>query len=269
MDLEPFSVTALSWLPTLTNVKMGYMADRDLDNYDNIAKAKVLVIIGHSEYWTREARMNFDRFVDSGRDAMVLSGNTMWWHVRYKNDQLICFKNDPDTVIDPLDKTVLWTAPSLEYPIIKSIGADFDGGGYGQKADEGWDGYKIVLPSSPLLEGTGLQTGDILSVPTVEYDGAPVTGFAEDGTPVLDYDKLRFHKIELIGFDKGFRGSAGTVSTFIVFKKTTTSGVVINVSSTNWCSPTGMGGKSGNKVKQITTNAITKLLAKQTVFANP
>ncbi len=53
----------------------------DLEDYSEIAGAKVVVIIGHSEYWTRRARENFDRYVLEGGNALVLSGNTMWWQV--------------------------------------------------------------------------------------------------------------------------------------------------------------------------------------------
>ena len=42
-------------------------------------------------------------------------------------------------------------------------------------------------------------------------------------------------RLELIGFDRGYRVSE-TIGTFIGLQKTLTSGVIVNTSSTDWCS---------------------------------
>jgi hypothetical protein len=251
-------------------LKIGYIADIDLDDYQNLNNAQVLVLPGHNEYWTREARTNFDQFVNSGKHAIVLSGNTMWWQVRYSSDKtsLICYK-DPN--LDPegnsLLKTITWDNATLQYSIISSLGADFNRGGYGLKSDNGWDGYKFVNSNSPLLEGLTLTNGSKISLPSLEYDGAPIKSFDANGFPVIDNDILKFNKIELVGFDKGFRGTE-TVGTFIVFQRTPTSGVIVNTASTNWCSSEGIGGHDGEKIKKITLNAINKLVNHQMVFTN-
>src|SRR5690606_5306227 len=107
--VESLSAVCLKWFSTLPDFTVGFIADSDMDLYDNIVNAKVLVIAGHSEYWTREARLNFDRFVDEGGHALILSGNTMWWQVRYTEDRsgLICHKEDAlDPISDPLFKTI-------------------------------------------------------------------------------------------------------------------------------------------------------------------
>jgi hypothetical protein len=266
--LQAFSAHCLRWFTTLDDVRIGYLADSDMDDFVNLQNAGVIVIPGHSEYWTRKARENFDRFVDLGGHAVVLSGNTMWWQVRYSDDnsQLICYKDGTlDPVQDPLFKTVEWSTPLLEYPILSSIGAHFPFGGYGMKTDTGWNGYKIVAPSSPLFEGLNLNKGDIISLPTVEYDGAPIVSFDVDGYPVVDKNALNFTRIELLGFDKGFRVNE-TIATFIVFQKTESSGIIINAASTDWCSANGMGGSSGSAIKAITYNSITKLVSNAPVF---
>ncbi len=155
----------LKWFPSLSNVNIKYVADIDLDDYSTLLQSKVIMIVGHSEYWTRKARRNFDRFVDGGGHAVILSGNVMWWQVRYtdKNEGLICYREaqlDPEP--DAAMKTINWTDPNLQYPILSSIGEDFDGGGYGMNTDNGWNGYKIFSTSSPLLEGLTFKRGDIL-----------------------------------------------------------------------------------------------------------
>lgn len=268
IPLQSLSEFCLKWFTTL-DMRIGYVADADMDTFENIRHAKVLVIPGHSEYWTRQARQNFDQFVDQGGHALILSGNTMWWQVRYSEDQskLICYKDILlDPISDPLLKTIEWSTPSLEYSILSSIGSHFPNGGYGLRPDQGWNGYKIAAPTSPLFENTGLQKGDIISLPTLEYDGAPLSGYDEAGYPIINTAELNFDKIELLAFDKGYRVTE-TTATFIVFRKTPTSGIVINTSSTDWCSSNGMGGQSATTIKQITHNALTKLLNNEPVFS--
>jgi hypothetical protein len=128
----------LKWIWT-TNYNINMISDMDMDDYSEIEHAKLLIIIGHSEYWTRQARINFDRFVDSGNSALILSGNTMWWQVRYSDDktQLTCHRGydwnggsfpccyDDDDTCDPLLNTIHWNTPSLKYSILGSIGAYF------------------------------------------------------------------------------------------------------------------------------------------------
>jgi hypothetical protein len=274
MELQWQAITGLKWFITLSNLSVNYIADNDLDDYTSVQNSKIIVLVGHSEYWTRKARKNFDRFVEEGKHAIILSGNTMWWQVRYSlQHQMICYKSnyansEKDPIADPLFNTIEWDHPTLQYSILSSIGADFPRGGYGLQPDNGWDGYKIVAPQSPLLEGLGLKKGDILSLPSGEYDGAPISKFTPDGFPEIDNTILNFHRIELIGFDKGARGGKETIGTFIVFQKTPTSGIIVNGASYDWCSHRGLGGRDGDKLKTITLNAISKLLNQQNVFSN-
>ncbi len=260
----------LKWIDeTSYRLKINFLADIDLENFDNLKGSQLLIIIGHSEYWTRQARLNFDKFVDSGNNAILLSGNTMWWQVRYSIDrnQLICYKSQHDDTTNPLLETINWCDDHLKYPILNSIGGDFRYGGYGLNTDNGWDGYKICGNNSPLLEGTQLKKGDIVSLPTGEYDGAPLKKFDSDGYPIIDNSSLKFLKSEIIGFDLGWR-DVQTCGTFIAIQKTITSGIIINTATYDWCSVRGIGGKDGSKIKIITQNMIDKLLAKQNVFSS-
>lgn len=57
---------------------------------------KVLYIVGHSEYWTREAMQRVRDFLDRGGNVVCLSGNTMYWRVTHSEDGAIleCRKAD-------------------------------------------------------------------------------------------------------------------------------------------------------------------------------
>ncbi|HEY9045621.1 MAG TPA: N,N-dimethylformamidase beta subunit family domain-containing protein [Ohtaekwangia sp.] len=266
MSIETHSLEFLRWMEKQTFQDVGYITDMDMDEYREIKKASLLIVAGHSEYWTLQARKNFDRFVGDGKNALIISGNTMWWQVRYSKDknQLICYKNAKN---DPIKsgklKTINWNEITLNYPIMRSLGTDFSLAGYGRKGDKGWDGYKIIT-RSPLLENTNIKPGDIVSCASDELDGAPLSGF-NDGIPIINQDALGFQKVEIIGYDLVSRGGVEGVATWIVFKASRSSGIVINTATTDWCSRHGIG--SNPDIQTITHTMITKLFNKEYVFS--
>nr|WP_161501429.1 PVC-type heme-binding CxxCH protein [Rhodopirellula sp. SM50] len=63
------------------------MTDRDLDRNPEVLNGyQAVVINGHSEYWSARAYDGIDRYLKAGGDAIVLSGNTMFWRVTYDKD---------------------------------------------------------------------------------------------------------------------------------------------------------------------------------------
>lgn len=251
------------WLATVDGYSLDHIADHDLENPETLAQCKLLIVVGHSEYWSRRARLAFDRFVDAGGHALILSGNTMWWQIRYSADggRLICYKDSrADPVTDPRLDTINWPTPSLGYPVVPSIGADFNGGGFGRQAGNGWKGMKVVAPSSAIFAGAAVAYGEVLQMPSSEYDGAPVASVAPDGTPILDKAALGFYRADLIGYDIAYR-SRESFATWIAFRKTPHSGIVINCAANGWCAQTGMQGVDGERLRIITKNMIDLLLA--------
>ena len=273
----------LEWIHTQGSYNIQYIADSDLEDYTEIMYTRLLVVVGHSEYWTRNARLNFDSLVNSGKDAVIFAGNTMWWQVRYSDNgnTLVCYKDkvsDPEP--DPLLKTINWPDTSLHYPVLNSIGVDFIHGAYGMKPYHGWYGYKILKPDSPLLEGTGLAFNDTVSCQSKEYDATLFCSFPGNLDPVVDTTTLGFCKIELIGYDWGKSiyntGEQKSYGTFIAFKRSPSSGNIVNTGFSNWCTRNGgqgamggFGGKDSTKIKMITLNILNKLLNRDNIFAAP
>ena len=266
--LRHFAIPFLQWASN-TTYNFGYICDYDVDDHNNLSNSDIIIIPGHSEYWTRSARENFDNFINSGKDAIILSGNNMWWQVRYQDNgnKMVCYKNDSDPIGNTLLETINWFEPSLEYPIIESLGADYFHGGYGLYNDFGWDGYKIVKPESPLFAGCDFTFNEILSMPHVEIDSVPISEFLEDGTPIIDNYNLGFYKIELLAYDQVARYDDESLShgTFIALQKTETTGIIINTATTNWCKE-GFNGIDNEKVEIITRNMIDLLMEEQSVF---
>jgi len=252
-----------------------YIADIDLEDYNEISGAKLLVVIGHSEYWTRVAREHFDQFVLSGGNVLLLSGNNMWWQVRYSNDlsQMICYKRVPDPIADPALRTINWPEPSLNYPVLPSIGGDFVHGGFNG------NGFRVLSPNSPVFRGVAVKSGDLIWMPTTEYDGAPLLNSpVTSGVPRLDLSALGAYRAEIIGYmpcdrndnedETGPETPPNSVGTWIASQRTATSGVIISGASTNWCSSTGVDGENSVLVRQVIRNMIEILANHEPVFVS-
>lgn len=242
-----------------------YVCDQDLDDKELLNDTKLLVIVGHSEYWTRAARRNFDQFILKGNHALVMSGNTMWWQVRYtKNMQgMINYKSNADPIqVDSL-KTIEWFKKELNYPIESSTGLNFKYGGYGLKKDKGWDGFKVVNAEHPIFKETNLQNGAVIKCPSIEYDGFLHSGFSNDSIPIIDTSfSNRFFLYELLAFDRAIRndGLYETIGAFVITQKNPTSGKVIHIGSTNWCDLSNFYGQNKSVFQKVTKNAIYFLL---------
>jgi hypothetical protein len=249
-----------------------YLADIDLEDYSELSGSKLLVAIGHSEYWTRRARENFDEFVRGGGNALMLSGNNMWWQVRYSDDrsQMICYKLVHDPVLDPMLRTINWTNSFLEYPVLRSIGGDFLHGGFGGP------GFRVLLPNSPVFRGVAVGSDDLISIQTTEYDGAPLFNDPIiQGAPRLNLGAIDAYRAEIIGYahcmsndgaESGGNNGTPHTGAWMASQRTATSGIVINGASTNWCSNTGVGGEDGARVRQIILNMIEILANRQPLF---
>ncbi|MGN6180606.1 MAG: N,N-dimethylformamidase beta subunit family domain-containing protein [Mucilaginibacter sp.] len=264
IGLSPYAPGIFKWL-LLQSYIYNVISDADMESMDNI-KGKLLVITGHSEYWTKTARLNFDTHVNNGKPALVLSGNTMYWHARYNEtgDQLICYKDpqkDPASATE--DKTTYWYASSQQYPPVKSIGVDGSLGGFGIQSRKSFQGIKIADPTMLLFNGLNIKRGDVIPCSSHELDAGPIAGYDREGFPILDNSKLGFYKYHLIGYDIAldyFTPNKFNTATAVMFRKTPTSGAVINMATTNWCTNRYFTDPKNLTIPTITKNAIDGLL---------
>jgi len=60
------------------------ITDHDLDRHPEVLRGYQAVCVnGHSEYWSARAYEGLDRYLRAGGNAVVLSGNTMFWRVSF------------------------------------------------------------------------------------------------------------------------------------------------------------------------------------------
>jgi hypothetical protein len=162
---------------------LDYLTDYDveaeagaLDAYD------VVVLAGHSEYWSGRERDAIEAFVERGGRLAIFSGNTCFWKVRWEDEgrTLVChkWKGLEAEDVPASEATHLWSHPAFGRPEAEITGLSFLFGGYhrlGLCAARGIGGYTVYRDRHWALEGCDLYYGDVIG------DGIPLIGYENDG----------------------------------------------------------------------------------------
>ncbi|HEX8954516.1 MAG TPA: N,N-dimethylformamidase beta subunit family domain-containing protein, partial [Polyangia bacterium] len=96
-----------------------YLADSDLDVDPHVLAGRALVVLqGHTEYWTADERTAVNGAVGDGTNLVVFGANDLYWQVRYESTNgnprrvVVCYKDyvsiDPFQSTDPTHVTDLW-----------------------------------------------------------------------------------------------------------------------------------------------------------------
>jgi hypothetical protein len=176
---------------------LDYLTDYDLDVEDGaLDPYDVVILAGHSEYWSGRERDAIETFVERGGRLAIFSGNTCFWKVRWEDEgrTLVChkWKGFEAEDVPPADATHLWSHPAFGRPEAQITGLSFLFGGYhrlGLCAARGAGGYTIYRDRHWALEGCDLYYGDVIgeAIPLLGYenDGC-VLAFGDDGLPRAD-----------------------------------------------------------------------------------
>lgn len=236
--------------------------DRDpalLAHYD------VLVIAGHSEYWSRPERRQMQQLVDRGGRLIILGGNTCWWQVRFENDHrtMVCYKSavaDPMYGIDNSIVTENWSRDPIDEPENSLIGVSFAHGGYVNRDSlllwsNGNGGFTAYHADSWIFDSTNVRDGDIFG------QRSSVVGYEVDGAL---YRWSRDSMLELIGADRTPRnfqilGMAPAVSeaggvtgaATLGYYTNENGGAVFNAATINWTDGLALGDTA---ITMITRN---------------
>lgn len=165
---------------------LDYLTDGDLDAEPNaLAGYGVVILVGHSEYWTERQRDQIERFVDAGGKLAIFSGNTCFWKVRFEAEgaRFIChkwrgFEADPVAADHPQTATHLWSHRAFARPEASITGLSFLFGGYhrlGLCVARGQGGYTVYDEHHWALDGADLFWGDVIGA------ALPLLGYENDG----------------------------------------------------------------------------------------
>jgi hypothetical protein len=188
-----------------TNVDIHSASDSNfLNNY------KLLLSVGHDEYWSWEMRDNVENFVSQGGNVAFFTANTCWWQVRYEpqedidNRLLVCYKEQYDDVThtynpneDPylelsypdIRKTTSnWRRPPADRPENDMTGEGFIFGAFNPEPKPDAE-YEVILNKHWLFKGTGLvyQNTFGLYTESIEYQ---TIGYETDGVEFTSSDPL-------------------------------------------------------------------------------
>jgi N,N-dimethylformamidase beta subunit-like, C-terminal len=163
---------------------VAYQADvdtaRDPGSFEG---RRIVVVSGHSEYWTKGMRDTFEHARDSGVDLAFFGANAAYWQIRYEEDfrTIAGYKSsagDPET--DPALETDLFrilVPPRYECAL---MGVQHQGG----ELDWTTDGDYVVTEAARTdawLSGAGFTPGDVLpGIVSREVDTIPSSQTAED-----------------------------------------------------------------------------------------
>jgi hypothetical protein len=256
---------------TGNEIPFAVATDSDLEDPALLPGYELLVLVGHSEYWTSTARANVEAFNAAGGHIAVFGGNTMWWQVRLEDSgrKMVVYKSaaqDPlNGVNNPL-VTVNWFAPPVYRPENLLFGASFRNSGYTNRDRnmplEQRKPYTVTDASSWVFEGTGLQEGAQFGRIAAggEVDGALFNcdgnGLAaevegSDGTP------LNFHVLATVPAEEGY----GIVGIYTNAQ----GGAVFNAASQDW----SLALASDPAVTRITRNVLQRLSTGERLVYDP
>ena len=257
---------------------LDYAANSDLEFQPEILKDYRLVLsVGHDEYWSGGMRDNLDAFIADGGNAAFFSGNSVCWQVRPEDDgrAFTCWKQWYN--MDPIYKTgdyrtlsTLWSHYLVGRPENQLTGVGFLHGGYHLSHGQFMDGsgeYTVHRPDHWVFDGTNLREGDTFGGlhTVVGYecdgcelkivDGLPVPTY-RDGTPdnflILCTAPVRWHPDDCEWYERWDRGRTGAATMGMY----TRGGTVFTAATTDWAH----GLQGGDPVvERITQNVLDRL----------
>ncbi len=170
---------------------VAYVSNEELDRSgDALREAKVFVLSGHDEYWSRTIRDRADKALAEGRSIINLGANQAYWQVRFEPAKdgrprriVTCYKGD---ALDPAglrspDRTAKFRDLATPRPENALLGVMFS---------SRWHQFAfptvITHASHWAFEGTGLRNGDLLwRANGYEQDQVVDNGHSPAGLEVL------------------------------------------------------------------------------------
>jgi Ser/Thr protein kinase RdoA (MazF antagonist) len=238
----------------------------DLDLHENLgnclAAYRLLLSVGHDEYWSEAMRRNLAQFVENGGNVAFLSGNTCWWRVHLaEGDTVIAC--DKTRHGDDAQKRDLWFRFDPENRLTGVSHRNGGGQWWGRREAVG---YTVQHADHWVFEGTGLRDGDTFgaehAVVGYECDGAAISDRREEqGFAVPRYDDGTPKNFTVLGIGRlgpdwaqdpeGYPGQR--TATMGIYEN---NGVVFTAATTDWARVVDSGERS---VEKITKNVLHRL----------
>ena len=86
--VEKHSSNFFKWL-WKSNYSYKVISDIDMDISSETIDNSILVIVGHNEYWSQNARNKLVDHIVNGKHVINMYGNTLWWKIKYNSDHTV------------------------------------------------------------------------------------------------------------------------------------------------------------------------------------
>jgi hypothetical protein len=225
-----------------------------LENY------RLLVSVGHDEYWSKEMRDNVEAYTAAGGNVVFLSANVCWFQVRFDLDgaRQICYK---DARFDPYNPSHsdLVTVNWYDYPVCRAETAVTGVSYFGTSDAE--TVYHVLQPDHWAFAGLDSASKVLFGLYIVDGDETPrtVVGYETDkyqspqSNHCLPSSPSNFQCLAEVPSLVDPTSPTATMGTF-----TNGKGQVFTVGTMNWALGLSQG-EQWNAIDQITQNIFDKL----------
>jgi hypothetical protein len=263
--LQTWEIPFIQWL-SRRGIPVDVCTSRDLHvEPPDSDRDRLLLFVGHHEYWTAEMRTHVERFAKSGGNVAFFSGNVCWWQIRLSDDgtELRCYKVagfDPVSGTSDHERTTVhWFDDLVKRPETALTGVSWLGEG-GLYYDQDHR-FTVTRADHWVFANTGLTNGATFggysSVPNGVEDRS-VAGAesdrVQDGGPNGLTSPPDFGVARILDLSGSFE--VGTMGTFTAEGGT---GVVFNAPTLNWALGLNHDENSWNVIDQITLNVVSRL----------
>jgi len=171
---------------------VSYTTDVDVSSFpEELLRHRLIVIAGHSEYWTKEMRDGMETAVASGTNVALLGANTAYWQVRYEDDGRTVVAYKESATLDPETEHTLTTTRFRDLdpsrPECALFGVQYAPGSWGLDSQD----FTVTNAAADLgwLADTGLNAGSVLGgLVGGEWDGVVENCTPSDGVVLLHWD---------------------------------------------------------------------------------
>ena len=165
-----------------------YVSSADIGgNNGRIGNHRLFMLVGHEEYATMAEFDRLETAFARGTSLAFLTGNTLYWQIRYENNDrvIVCYKDrvdeDPMRLTNPRLLSTRFRNPPVNRPENQLVGTMSDGNYIEQPAD-----WVVTNANHWVYANTGLGNGSrIPDLVFTEWDSLINNGLTPQGITVL------------------------------------------------------------------------------------
>lgn len=162
-----------------------FCTDLDLHRSPGLlGRYRLLISVGHDEYWSEAMRTQVERFVEGGGNLCLFGANLCWWRIHFADDDSVmrCHQGGPE---GPRD--LWWSASGAARPEDGLTGVSYRHGGGWWDGPRRTTGFIVQRPEHWVFAGTGLERGARFGAGS----WPPLVGYECDGAPLQWIDPAR------------------------------------------------------------------------------